>query len=119
MHHSHVAIKWLPSPLFPPASSFTASYVPKWTACAGPAPTITDDTPLHSARIPSVDDIRVNALPMPEYTAAGEAAKTCIRVCTYTRTQHMKCKGSERADFDAVDGKHDGVFGDACLVCET
>ena len=77
---SHVAIKWLPSPWFPPASSLTASYVPKCTACAGPAPTMTEDTPRHNARIPSVDDIRVKAFPIPEYMAAGEAAKTCIRV---------------------------------------
>ena len=41
----------------------------------------------------------------------------------------MKCKGLKRADFDAVDGEndsmfgdadgeHDSVFGDACLVGE-
>jgi hypothetical protein len=62
--HSHVASHWLPAS-FPPASSFTASSVPKCTACAGPAPRMTDDTPRHSARIPSVDDIRVNAFPTP------------------------------------------------------
>lgn len=42
---------------------------------------ITDETPLHNARAPSVAEIRVNAFPMPVYTAAGEAVKTCIRVC--------------------------------------
>lgn len=41
---------------------------------------MTDDTPLHSVRIPSVDDIRVKAFPIPVYTAAGDVAKTCIRV---------------------------------------
>jgi hypothetical protein len=30
--------------------------------------------------MPSVDDIRVKAFPIPEYTAAGEVANTCIRV---------------------------------------
>lgn len=41
---------------------------------------ITEDTPLHNARMPSVDDIRVNAFPTPVYTPAGDAANTCIRV---------------------------------------
>ena len=41
---------------------------------------MTEFTPLHSTRSPSVDDIRVNAFPMPVYTAAGEVANTCIRV---------------------------------------
>lgn len=43
---------------------------------------MTDETPLHSTRSPSVEDMRVNAFPMPVYTAAGEVANTCIRVCT-------------------------------------
>lgn len=85
-HHVHVASHAfrLPATL-PPASSFIASYAPKWTACAGPAPMITDDTPLQSAREPSVLEMRVNAFPMPEYTADGEVAKTCIRVCPFTK----------------------------------
>lgn len=41
---------------------------------------ITDDTPRHNARAPSVEDIRVKAFPIPVYTAAGEVANTCIRV---------------------------------------
>ncbi len=66
---------------FPPVTSLMASYVPKWTACAGPAPMITEDTPRHNTRTPSVDDIRVKALPIPVYIAPGEVANTCIRVC--------------------------------------
>ncbi len=42
---------------------------------------MTDDTPRQSARMPSVADMRVNAFPTPVYTAAGDVAKTCIRVC--------------------------------------
>ena len=41
---------------------------------------LTDDTPRHNARMPSVDDIRLKAFPIPVYTAAGDVAKTCIRV---------------------------------------
>lgn len=77
--HVQVATQWLPAS-FAPVSSLTASYVPKCTACAGPAPNITDVTPRHSVLMPSVEDIRVNALPMPVYTAAGDVANTCIRV---------------------------------------
>ena len=73
---------------------------------------MTDDTPRHNARIPSVDDIRVKAFPIPEYTAAGEVAKTCIRVwirrpCLVSRVFQSEV---ETSDFDAVNGKHDGVF---------
>jgi hypothetical protein len=42
---------------------------------------MTDDTPRHSTRTPSVDDIRVKALPIPVYIAAGDVANTCMRVC--------------------------------------
>ena len=41
---------------------------------------MTEETPLHNALKPSVADIRLNALPMPVYIAAGDAVKTCIRV---------------------------------------
>ena len=46
---------------------------------------ITEETPRHNTRTPSVDDIRVKALPSPVYTAAGEVANTCIRVCVTDR----------------------------------
>jgi hypothetical protein len=42
---------------------------------------MTEETPLHNALKPSVADIRLNALPMPVYIAAGDVVKTCIRVC--------------------------------------
>ena len=42
---------------------------------------MTEETPLHNALKPSVADIRLNAFPMPVYIAAGDAVKTCIRVC--------------------------------------
>ena len=42
---------------------------------------MTEETPLHNVLKPSVADIRLNALPMPVYIAAGDAVKTCIRVC--------------------------------------
>ena len=41
---------------------------------------MTDDTPRHNARKPSVDDILKKAFPTPLYTAIGVVAKTCIRV---------------------------------------
>jgi hypothetical protein len=41
---------------------------------------ITDATPRHNRRVPSVEDIRVNASDMPVYIAAGEVDSTCIRV---------------------------------------
>ena len=47
---SHVANHWYPAS-FPPASSFTASNVPKCTACVGPAPRMIDDMPLNRAHI--------------------------------------------------------------------
>lgn len=89
-YHVHVASHAfrLPATL-PPANSFTASYAPKCTACAGPAPIITEDTPLQSARAPSVLEMRVNAFPMPVYTADGEAAKTCIRVYSFTKCRQL------------------------------
>ena len=50
---------------------------------------MTEDTPRHSARTPSVEDIRVKAFPIPVYTAPGEVANTCMRVCyTQKKTQH-------------------------------
>jgi len=42
---------------------------------------MTEDTPRHRARTPSVEDIRVKAFPIPVYAAAGEVANTCMRVC--------------------------------------
>ena len=42
---------------------------------------MTEETPLHNVLKPSVADIRLNALPMPVYIAAGDVVKTCIRVC--------------------------------------
>jgi hypothetical protein len=47
-----------PSPL-PPDISLTNSYIPKCAACAGPAPNITEATPLHKdlSPAPSVDVI--------------------------------------------------------------
>jgi len=47
---------------------------------------MTEETPLHNDLKPSVADIRLNALPMPVYIAAGDAVKTCIRVCGGTHT---------------------------------
>ena len=41
---------------------------------------MTEETPLHNALKPSVADIRLNALLIPVYIAAGDAVKTCIRV---------------------------------------
>jgi len=41
---------------------------------------ITEDTPRQSTRAPSVEDIRVKALPIPVYIAAGDVANTCMRV---------------------------------------
>lgn len=80
-HNSQVESHWFLFPsIFPPVNSFIASYVPKCTACAGPAPIMTDETPRQRALIPSVEDILVNAFPIPVYTAAGLVANTCIRV---------------------------------------
>ena len=42
---------------------------------------MTEETPLHNVLKPSVADIRLNAFPIPVYIAAGDAVKTCIRVC--------------------------------------
>jgi len=49
---------------------------------------MTDDTPRHSARNPSVDDILEKALPTPLYTANGVVAKTCIRVWVAYVVEH-------------------------------
>jgi hypothetical protein len=112
----------LPS-LLPPVNSLIASYVPKWTACAGPAPIITEDTPRHSARTPSVEDIRVNALPIPVYIAAGEVANTCIRVLSH-ESEHSKRVQENETHFYAVNWEHHGVLRNAslaensqCLAC--
>ena len=107
-----VAIHWFPAS-FPPASSFTASRVPKCTAWAGPAPKMTDDTPRHSARKPSVDDILVKAFPTPLYTANGVVAKTCIRVwVTFLSIKHNNVLS---AYLDAVDWKHNSMLRDPSL----
>ena len=42
---------------------------------------MTEETPFHNVLKPSVADIRLNAFPIPVYIAAGDAVKTCIRVC--------------------------------------
>lgn len=47
---------------------------------------MTEETPLHNVLKPSVADIRLNALPMPVYIAAGDVVKTCIRVCEGVHT---------------------------------
>lgn len=88
--------------------------MPKWTACAGPAPIITEDTPRQSARTPSVEDIRVNALPIPVYTAAGEVANTCIRVLSH-QSEHSKRAEENGTHFYAVNWEHHGVLRDASL----
>ena len=103
----------LPS-LLPPVNSLTASYVPKWTACAGPAPRITEDTPRQSARTPSVEDIRVNALPIPVYTAAGEVENTCIRVLSH-ESEHSERVQGNGTHFYAVDWEHHRVLRDTSL----
>jgi len=77
---------------------FTASYVAKYTACAGPnrprqqwavqvlgipnrpAPTITLDTPLHNDPNPSILDIVATAFERPVYRAAGDGLMICMRV---------------------------------------
>lgn len=41
--------------------------------------------------MPSVDDIRENALPMPVYTAAGDVANTCILVCDECEISKLTC----------------------------
>lgn len=132
--HVHVASHAfrLPATL-PPASSFTASYAPKWTACAGPAPMITEDTPLQSARAPSVLEMRVNAFPMPVYTADGEVAKTCIRVYSFTKCRQLisvrpgslsayvdahcarEANRGGNTHFDTVYGEHNCMFCNAGL----
>jgi len=96
---------------------------------------ITEDTPRHNTRTPSVDDIRVKALPRPVYTAAGEVANTCIRVCTdripeTNGDEHSKREGNrgqrtkeekKKPHFDAVNREHHRVLRDTglqekCLV---
>lgn len=42
---------------------------------------MTEATPRHSLRVPSVDEMRVKASDMLLYTAAGEVERTCILVC--------------------------------------
>jgi hypothetical protein len=75
---------------------------------------MTEDTPRHRTRTPSVEDIRVKALPMPVYIAAGEVANTCMRVCKRERMgmseTHRKVRKRRRPHFDAVYGKHYGVL---------
>ena len=87
---------------------------------------MTDDTPRHSTRRPSVFDILVTALPMPVYMAAGDVWKTCIRVCERLFSTGAWCaarvarsafaaKISTRTYFYRVKRKHDRVFRDASL----
>ncbi len=70
--------------------------------------------------MPSVDDIRVNAFPTPVYTAAGDVANTCIRVCKkQEELVRQDCgklaQGWIFAHFNAVYREHDGVLCDASL----
>ena len=75
---------------------------------------ITDPTPLHNARRPSVEDIRVKAFPIPVYTAAGEVANTCIRVCANILNESAFSK-MQYSHFDTVHREHDCMFCDSCL----
>jgi hypothetical protein len=79
---------------------------------------ITEPTPLHNARMPSVEDIRVKAFPMPVYTAAGEVAKTCIRVCI-TYSDQDPLFESRKAHFNTVYWEHDSVLCYPCLNCSS
>ena len=54
---------------------------------------MTEETPLHNVLKPSVADIRLNALPMPVYIAAGDVVKTCIRVCEGVRAMSGRSGG--------------------------
>jgi hypothetical protein len=61
--------------------------------------------------MPSVDDIRVNAFPTPVYTAAGDVAKTCIRVYVAMGVRMIDQEFAiEKTDFDAVHREHDSMF---------
>lgn len=89
---------------------------------------ITDDTPLQSAREPSVLEMRVNAFPMPVYTADGEVAKTCIRVYSFNKgaqrvsvrpgclSAHADAQRAEKGEekscthFDTVYREHNCMF---------
>lgn len=74
---------WWPS-LLPPESSFIASYTPKYTAWAGPAPITTELTPLHNDLNPWVEETLSIAEFKLEYATddadVGAVCKTCIRV---------------------------------------
>jgi len=86
---------------------------------------MTEDTPRHRARTPSVEDIRVKAFPIPVYIAAGEVANTCMRVCYIQKAQQWEMSiRRETADtarkrkpthFNAVNGEHHGMLCDTSL----
>jgi hypothetical protein len=76
---------------------------------------MTEPTPRQSARAPSVEDIRVSASPMPVYDAAGDACRTCIRVCPGASARALWTAAGTGRDLDRVDGVHGRVFCDARL----
>lgn len=94
-----------PSPC-PPAISRTNSYIPKWAACAGPAPRITEATPRHRERIPSPrraerrwsENVVIGARAAaaaadpsaPETTCEAKDGRICMRVWYQHRIRGAK-----------------------------
>lgn len=125
----------------PPLISLTNSYIPKCAACAGPAPKITDATPRHNDRTPSVVDIDLKCWVMvvsagagrgsvdppailapggpapPASTAEGVSeGRICIRVYQRGQLEPGGAGSCEiRTHFYRVDGEDDRVFRNTSL----